>query len=305
MSSRQGAGTLSRKRLTIAEIYGQHYRRMMAEVNRKFMSERYPDSAAVAYRLFCDAESSRDGFGQPFKLGLRPLGHDQVLIKDSNYEHDLSEKQRLFAEDPLQVWQALPMSADAQVEAFSYLFPNDTQPIEHALLSAGQRCQEDLVLMMLTDAGHVLAAGHVSFPSSWRLVEKIGKPMAQVHAPVPDFQEGTRTASMIERMFTKMRPSQPMVRMNWSLHSTDALRLPNSHDTPVDFHADGPALTLRIERQTLSKLPKTGAVLFTIRIFIEPLIKLKQHTDERHWGGLLRHLNSLNDDQKSYKGIRL
>ena len=121
--------------------------------------------------------------------------------------------------------------------------------------------------MLPTTAGHILGAGSVCFPSSWRLVDKIGKPMAQVHAPVPGFQDGTRPARMIERLFTHMRPTQPMERMNWSIVETNELHTPNAHERSIDIQQNWQSLWLRVERQTLSKLPKSQAVLFTIRIF--------------------------------------
>ena len=94
-----GARSLPRKVRPVVEICKREYRAIVAEVNRKMCGQRYPDSAAVTYQLFCGTESPRDDFGVPFKLGLRPLGNDQVLIKDSNYAYDLNEKRRLMAQN--------------------------------------------------------------------------------------------------------------------------------------------------------------------------------------------------------------
>jgi len=266
--------------------------------------KRYPDSAAVTYRLFSGKESPRDDFGTPFKLGLRPLGNDQVLIRDSNYAYDLAEKQRLLVKDQDAVWQCLPESIAAQREAFAHLFPTEQIDLDRPpLLCAGLQCQEDLVLMLPTAAGHVLGAGNVCFPSSWRLADKIGKPMADVHAPVPGFQEGTGPAQMIERLFTHMRPTQPMVRMNWSVVETNELHTPTPHERKIDVKTQWQSLWLRVERQTLSKLPQSQAVLFTIRIFLEPLRILRAVTDDRCWDEFLTQVSAMTALEKDYKGI--
>mgnify|MGYP000846223527 CR=1 FL=1 len=44
------------------------------------------------------------------------------------------------------------------------------------------------------EGGWRLAAGSLCFPSSWSLVEKFGKPLQDIHAPVPGFGPGTRSA---------------------------------------------------------------------------------------------------------------
>ena len=299
-----GARSLPHKVRPVVEICKREYRAIVAEVNRKMCGQRYPDSAAVMYQLFCGTESPRDDFGVPFKLGLRPLGNDQVLIKDSNYAYDLNEKRRLMAENTGAVWQQLPESLTAQREALTHLFPTLKQRDDQApLLTAGLQCQEDVVVMLPTTAGHILGAGSVCFPSSWRLVDKIGKPMAQVHAPVPGFQDGTRPARMIERLFTHMRPTQPMVRMNWSIVETNELHTPNAHERSIDIQQNWQSLWLRVERQTLSKLPKSQAVLFTIRIFLEPLAAFKAMANDQRWDAFLTQIATMTAAQKDYKGI--
>ena len=65
-------------------------------------------------------------------------------------------------------------------------------------------------------------------------------------------------------------------RLNWGLYDNDALFRPGRHfrrernpDVTPDNALD--RLFLRVERQTLSVLPRTGVVLFTIRTHVYPL----------------------------------
>ncbi|TIU52784.1 MAG: DUF3445 domain-containing protein, partial [Mesorhizobium sp.] len=62
------------------------------------------------------------------------------------------------------------------------------------LVQASLLVQEDLILMRRDESGWRLAAGSLCFPSSWSLLEKFGKPLQQIHAPVPGFGPGTRPA---------------------------------------------------------------------------------------------------------------
>ena len=141
------------------------------------------------------------------------------------------------------------------------------------------------------------------FPSSWRLVDKIGKPMAQVHAPVPGFQDGTRPARMIERLFTHMRPTQPMERMNWSIVETNELHTPNAHERSINIQQNWQSLWLRVERQTLSKLPKSQAVLIYHPHFLEPLAAFKAMANDQRWDAFLTQIATMTAAQKDYKGI--
>lgn len=61
---------------------------------------------------------------------------------------------------------------------------------------------------------------------------------------------------------------------------------------------------MRVERQTLKKLPETGAIVFTIRIYLDPVTLF-----EKHWHGrrlalaLAEQLEALSEPQLRYKGL--
>ncbi|TIO94692.1 MAG: DUF3445 domain-containing protein, partial [Mesorhizobium sp.] len=93
--------------------------------------------------------------------------------------------------------------------------------------------QEDLIIMRRGDNGWRLAAGSLCFPSSWSLQEKFGKPLQQIHAPVPGFGPGTRPADLINRMFDGLQ-GQAVERFNWSIQAGDALYHPLSNGERID-----------------------------------------------------------------------
>ena len=270
-----------------------------------------------------DFHTPFDGSSKPFTIGLKPLDPAEWIEVDDQLRAYLDEKDRVSQRAPGQVFAAEPDSLDAQREMLDMLavhlptrFPDIYRATGTAidiipafrrvdllsplppLLGAASLVQEDLVIMVKGQDAWRLSAASLCFPSSWRLSEKFGRPLHEVHASVPEFGEGTRHAGMIERIFDNLRPEQPVIRWNWSIHDDDALFHPPI-GRPYDF-AEG--AFLRLERQTLRKLPKTGAILFTIRIHLNPLEVLAKHPPELA-AMLAGQLAEMNPAQLAYKGL--
>jgi hypothetical protein len=110
------------------------------------------------------------------------------------------------------------------------------------------------------------------FPSHWRLADKLGRPLDVIHAPVPGF--GERLAPTVDRFFANLQVARPVWRVNWSLVDTPQLFLPPEHRAlrkEIAAERAGEQLWLRVERQTLRRLPRSGDVLFGIRTHLAPL----------------------------------
>lgn len=268
-----------------------------------------------------------DGSHPLFRIGLSPLDLAEWLEVDDRLDAYLGEKARLREVYPDKVFAAEEGTQAAQAEALSLILDNlrahhsDTHVIgerevragshtvslendEPPLLAASKLVQEDLVLMRKGEAGWRLAAASLCFPSSWSLMEKFGKIIAEVHAPVPGFAAGTRNALLIERIFDQLLVDQPVRRMNWSVYSDDELFHDDraaEHLKKQDFDA---GIFLRVEYQTLRKLPQSGDILFTIRIHVNPLEALKRDADRvRICEGFIASLERLDDAQLAYKGL--
>ena len=102
-----------------------------------------------------------------------------------------------------------------------------------------------------------------------------------------------------------LRPEMPVLRWNWSLFSDLALYHPEpSHPTGPRFGAAGEKAVLRIERQTLRRLPQSGDILFTIRIYVDPLAALERHSDGASIAqAMIDRLAALSPEQAAYKGL--
>jgi len=275
-----------------------------------------------------------DGSAQPFTIGLQQLDLQDWIEIDRNLLAYLAEKQRLFALHADRILVEEPGTRDGQkevldllsthlVEHYPDIYSRDGENIKIAgwdkpvslgetdiphLHGAASLVQEDLVLMRKDEQrGWHLAAASLSFPSSWTLLEKFGRSMDDIHAPVPDFGAGTRNAGLITRMFDNLRPDRSVQRMNWSLQPDGNLYHPlASHQKGARYTEEDIAAQsyVRVERQTLRKLPASGDILFTVRIYLDPISALKKHPECRNLAeAFARQLEALNPAQLHYKGI--
>lgn len=270
---------------------------------------------------------SPGGLPRPFSIGIKPLELAEWIDADERLGAYLDEKARLWVTQPGAVFAAEADTGAAQAEVLALLaahlptrFPDLYRRDGAAMHVAGRRValdgpepplaivaslvQEDLVLMRRGTEHWRLAAASLSFPSAWLLAEKFGRPMHQVHGPVPGFGEGTRNAMLIERMFDNLRPEAGMIRWNWSLFGDGRLFHPDSHAAGLRFGAGAELAWFRLERQTFRKLPVSGDVLFTIRIYLDPLAELARRPEGAAIAGALgEQLAALTPEQAGYKGL--
>ena len=74
----------------------------------------------------------------------------------------------------------------------------------------------------------------------------------------------------------RLPPGRVLERANWGLSATANSSAPlHTKDRRPDWEGVGAERWLRIERQTLRRLPQTGAVVFTIRTLLAPLEVLR------------------------------
>jgi len=269
-----------------------------------------------------------DGSSQPFSVGLKPIGEDVFLEPDRFLEPYLHEKEDLLSRKREAVFGAEANTEDAQDEVLNLILDNlgryhrdryrigpDSVEIpearltiplqgEPALLTASRLVQEDLVLMRAGPDGYRLVAASLCFPSSWSLEEKFGRSMTGIHDNVPGFN-GARMGNMVARLFENLKPGQLVCRYNWSLYAEPGLHHPKPKNIRAEIYSGLLAqLFMRVERQTLRRLPGSGDLLFTIKVHHDPLAPLETHENRaRLASGLRQQLLALDEDQLAYKGI--
>lgn len=191
--------------------------------------------------------------------------------------HKLERRWRLGPK----VWQMRPEALPAACE-FAGLVADESftalsreglerfTPAEQ-LWQASLAISEDLVIMQNSPEGYRLMAASLCSPSHWRLLDKIGRTMREVHDPIPGIHDVL--SPRIDRFFATQRVDFPIERFNWALQDDpDLYALPAHSDDPV--LPDTP-LWYRVERQTLRRLPESNALAFTIRVYMHPLESLR------------------------------
>lgn len=146
------------------------------------------------------------------------------------------------------------------------------------LADAARACWEDLCLLQPDAEGaYRLTAGALAFPTDWRLADKMGLALAPIHAPIHGY--AAQLAAGVDHFLRTLTPGPIFGRANWFVVADPAWRYLPADDPADRFaHVDaanaGGTLFLRCERQTLRRLPESGAVLFTIGIAVAALGEL-------------------------------
>lgn len=276
-----------------------------------------------------------DGSTRPFQIGLKPLDPRRWIEPGAQLCDYLAQKRHLLAtrRDIVFAVQAGTEAAQAELlerladhlvtdhpalyrrEGASVFGPEPEIAVAledlttPALERAALLVEDDLVLMRRGEAGWRIAAAALCFPSAWSLAEKFGRPMHEVHAPVPGFGAGTRNAELITRMFDNLRPETPMIRWNWSLFGDGALHHPEGGHPDRPRFGDGATAShafLRVERQTLTRLPNSRDIVFSIGIHVDPLDALAESDDGPRLARTLHdQIAALGPDELGYKGLAL
>lgn len=235
----------------------------------------------------------------PAKLpGVQPLDLRDWLIRDEVFTQQMQERTRLWTAHRAEVFQQDPaalapacelldlilqqLSKDAQynVSADQITRPDGViVPINMArpLETAGQLVQEDLCILEKRGAEHVLTAAFLCFPASWRLEEKFQRPLSAIHSPVAPYDADM--GNRVQRLFDLMRAEQPLWRSNLLFYKDPSLFAPRSETSPRPT-VTGENIYVRAERQSLVKLPKTQAVVFSIHTYLARFADLPEKDRE-------------------------
>lgn len=253
-------------------------------------------------------------------MGLAPLKPACWIEPDDQlpqYHQNKIEQRRLLGD---RVYRALPESLPAVQELHGLLLNHlctdhgdcyrmqgdrllfSTQELSWAmnrqpsLWQASLWVQDDICVLQPSPLGYRLVAASLCAASYWRLEEKVGRPLAAIHQPVPGLAGSLGPG--IDRVFEQLKVERPVWRSNWSLVSSNALNQRGASRPPVA--ADAPVY-LRVERQSLRRLPATAAVVFTIRVYVHPLQQVR--ADAHAWNALAEALRGLSLPQWKYKSV--
>ncbi|MGB0866750.1 MAG: heme-dependent oxidative N-demethylase family protein [Granulosicoccaceae bacterium] len=216
-------------------------------------------------------------------MGLKRIDADAWLLREGlalqAYRDNKIQQTTLLGD---RVLQLMPQAFDAADE-LSSLIESELQLGESSEDSSLDRfyqnslaVAEDLCILQAGDSGYKLVGAHLCAPSHWLMEEKMGRDMDPIHAPVPGYQPNL--ARSVNRFLDKLGEGRLVERFNWSLDDTPQLCQRPTGRAPTE----GRVLRYyRVERQTLRRLPRTGAIVFSILVRQWPLWYLNQFEGAR------------------------
>ncbi|KIX08409.1 uncharacterized protein Z518_03065 [Rhinocladiella mackenziei CBS 650.93] len=265
-------------------------------------------------------------------MGIQQVKHEEWLWLDNRYWEEQELRRHLLETQREGVFQMLPGSeaacsetlqliVDYVTKRFPHLFfimddkpdylhnkltgltfkitePYDMPPLQ----IAAQLVMEDLNVLARGHGGdpdqYYLVASFSMAPAGWHLEERIGWPLWKIHSPVPLWQDTIRKS--VERYFLKMKPDCPIARHNFFIQTNDVLFQQDPFLTELPGPPKVEDIRLRHERQTLRRLPKTEAILFTVRTYMTPLLELQDDIESVR--ELLGAIRAMPPEMARYKG---
>lgn len=181
---------------------------------------------------------------------------------------------------------------------------------EDPMQTCARLTQDDLAIMIeKPDGQYYLLAGSILLAGFWRLEDKLGMPLSEIHTSgdVPQFREKLEKGMM--NFFRRLKPEELVARNNYFIQVDEELAWSYSigsedsdgiswntaeQDRAIGYHY------FRSERQTLRRLPKSGGVVFTIRTYFHPITEVAQ--EDYVPGRLASAIRSWGEDVARYKG---
>ncbi|KAJ5167128.1 uncharacterized protein N7482_005909 [Penicillium canariense] len=297
----------------------------------------YPDwdvhtSKSIPYRPF------RYGPKYFVTMGLRSMKWDEWIELDNHYLKYHADKKKRLKERGEKCCRTAPEAMDGAIELLEELctylperYPsmfqktptgitntvtNETfnivqRPLpEDPMATAARLVQDDLALMFeRPDGEYYLLAGAILLAGFWRLSDKFGMPLSEIHTSgdVPQFREKLERGMV--NFFRRLKPEEPVLRNNYFIQVDDSLAWSpsigseDSETVSWNTAAKNKAIEhhyFRSERQSLRRLPRSGAVVFTIRTYFEPITEIVKESYVP--GRLASAIRSWGDDVSRYKG---
>ncbi|EFW99695.1 hypothetical protein CMQ_13 [Grosmannia clavigera kw1407] len=125
---------------------------------------------------------------------------------------------------------------------------------------------------------HRLTAFLCCFASGFDPSSKLGLLLRDIHTPVPSYD---KIGPSMERFFSRIQVGKNVKRLNWSVQTHSDLFIPKgNHIVEGDVFTEDEEIDItkshmRVECQTVTRLPKTGIVLFSFKTYLFPIAEIK------------------------------
>ena len=224
--------------------------------------------------------------------GVQPLRLEDWLIRDEAFAGQMAERDRLLRDHPDRVLglddnaraaacelldlvlglaypEQVNLGRDNPERADRVIRPDGAEVIidrAQPMATLGRLVQEDLCILQKIDDEHVLTGAVLCFPASWTLSEKFMKPLVGIHVPVASYDAGI--AARVQRLFDGVQSGRPLWRFNALWYADPDLHQPRREGNRRQERHATVGNYMRSERQSILRLPVSGAVVFSIHTYV-------------------------------------
>ncbi|UDD55967.1 hypothetical protein AFCA_003550 [Aspergillus flavus] len=139
---------------------------------------------------------------------------------------------------------------------------------------------EDFAIMLRDPetGAYVLRAGIICSSLGWSLGLKLGKNIDEIHEPVPDY--GEKLQFSMNRFFAKMPTDRLIQRGSWGIEIDQPIHIPPGDPIALRHETQDPDIALdryhlRVDWQTLRRLPVSAAMVFSFRVLFTPVTQFQ------------------------------
>lgn len=227
---------------------------------------------------------------------------DSLELMMESLAEDFPEDFKLTKDGDKWTWENLPLGIKD-----TFVFGDKTtlpyEPFEYITRQA----QGDYTLQDQRENNLYVDGGMVTTQADWSLLFDVGMNFHEWHGPVPLAHDNGVFARALQYLM-RLQLGRPVRRLNWTMTVN-----PRLDTSPENYPLWGPdkasltpenigeKLNLRVELQSLYRLPRSNAILFSIRAYLAPLEDLVRVPK---WGRRLhRILRDLHPEIVTYKGL--
>ncbi|KAL8728546.1 MAG: hypothetical protein Q9181_005314 [Wetmoreana brouardii] len=258
-------------------------------------------------------------------MSLTKLENDWWLELENTYVERIKERKALFAKHGKMVLDYLPGSELGCKEVmemalqflcarypqyFSLVYSEDRGHVfcnrllqnetvvrdMHPLHVLLENVPEDFAVMIRNpdDGYYYFRAGLLCSSLGWNVATKLGMQLKQIHNPIPDYKE--KMEFSMDRYFAKLPTARPIQRGSWGLEVDQPLFMPpgDPHEAYREYQAPTSELPLsrihlRVDWQTLRRLPLSGAIIFNFKALFTPVEEFREEPHIPHLLTTLLH----------------
>ncbi|CAJ2505126.1 Uu.00g125200.m01.CDS01 [Anthostomella pinea] len=235
-------------------------------------------------------------------MSLTKLETDWWIELESTYKERIAQRQELYAKHGEAVVQWLPGSELVCKELMEmvlqficaryphyFVLSEDKTRLENKILGTVSMIKEKHPLLILLDnvpedfgitlrdpetGYYAFRAGMICSALGWSVGTKIGMKLHEIHQPIPDYKEKMQFS--MDRFFSKMPSSKSIQRGSWGLEVDQPLFMSpgdphESYRSQQDPNLTRSRMHLRVDWQTLRRLPLSGGIVFNFKALFTPI----------------------------------